>query len=104
MEPIMKVSGRQPGLNPIKDADVIRVPIPPLSEPARARQPAKFGEEGKSQSGTSAGMIDHLRIGKAEHFSEDERNKGSRRTKMTDKGIKEIDTLLTQKEKEIMEV
>ena len=50
--------------------------------------------------------IEHLKKSeKAEHFSEDDRKKGEQEIqKMTDKGIKDIDSLLAQKEKDIMEV
>jgi ribosome recycling factor len=50
--------------------------------------------------------MEHLKKSeKAEHFSEDERKRAEGEIqKMTDRLIKEIDTLLSQKEKEIMEV
>jgi ribosome recycling factor len=50
--------------------------------------------------------MEHLKKSeKAEHFSEDERKRGETEVqKMTDKSIKDIETLLTMKEKEIMEV
>ena len=42
---------------------------------------------------------------KDEHFSEDERKRGEQEVqKLTDRFIKEIDALLVNKEKEIMEV
>ncbi|MCC6395782.1 MAG: ribosome recycling factor [Bacteroidetes bacterium] len=111
MEPIMKgIQAANLGLNPIKDADVIRVPIPPLNEERRrelVKLTKKFGEEGKiAIRNIRRDTIEHLKKSeKAEHFSEDERKRGEADVqKMTDKGIKEIDTLLTQKEKEIMEV
>ena len=51
-------------------------------------------------------VIEHLKKAeKAEHFSEDERKKGETELqKVTDKGTKDIDTMLSQKEKEILEV
>ena len=111
LDPIMKgIQAANLGLNPIKDADVIRVPIPPLNEERRrdlVKLTKKFGEEGKiAIRNIRRDTIEHLKKSeKAEHFSEDERKRGEAEVqKMTDKGIKDIDTLLTQKEKEIMEV
>jgi ribosome recycling factor len=111
LDPIMKgIQAANLGLNPIKDADVIRVPIPPLNEERRrdlVKLTKKFGEEGKiAIRNIRRDTIEHLKKSeKDEHFSEDERKRGETEVqKMTDKGIKDIDTLLTQKEKEIMEV
>ncbi len=98
------------GLNPIKDADIIRVPIPPLNEERRkelVRLTKKFGEEGKiAIRNIRRDAIEHLKKSeKAEHLSEDERKRGETEAqKMTDKFIKDIDNLLAQKEKEILEV
>jgi ribosome recycling factor len=98
------------GLNPMKDADMVRVPIPPLNEERRkelVKLAKKFGEEGKiAIRNVRRDAIEHLKKSeKAEHFSEDERKRSEQETqKMTDKFIKDIDTLLQHKEKEIMEV
>lgn len=98
------------GLNPVKEADHIRVPIPPLNEERRrelVKLTKKFGEEGKiAIRNVRRDTIEHLkRSEKAEHFSEDERKRAeSEAQKMTDKMIKDIDSLLALKEKEIMEV
>ena len=98
------------GLNPVKDGDIIRVPIPPLNEERRrelVKLTKKFGEEGKiAIRNVRRDGIEHLKKSeKAEHFSEDERKKGEQEIqKMTDKAIKDIDALLGTKEKEIMEV
>jgi ribosome recycling factor len=98
------------GLNPIKEADHIRVPIPPLNEERRrelVKLTKRFGEEGKiAIRNIRRDTIEHLKKSeKAEHFSEDERKKAEVEVqKMTDKMIKDIDNHLTLKEKEIMEV
>jgi ribosome recycling factor len=98
------------GLNPVKDGDVVRVPIPALNEERRrelVKLTKKFGEDGKiAIRNVRRDAIEHLKKSeKAEHFSEDERKKGEHEVqKMTDKGIKDIDALLAGKEKEIMEV
>jgi ribosome recycling factor len=98
------------GLNPMKDAEVVRVPIPPLNEERRrelVKLTKKFGEEGKiAIRNVRRDCIEHLKKSeKAEHFSEDERKRGEAEAqKLTDRFIKEIDTMLVHKEKEIMEV
>lgn len=98
------------GLNPIKDAEIIRIPIPLLNEERRrelVKLAKKFGEEGKvAIRNVRRDAIDHLKKSeKAEHFSEDERKRAEIETqKMTDKHIKDIEALLAMKEKEIMEV
>jgi ribosome recycling factor len=98
------------GLNPVRDGQIIRVPIPPLNEERRrelVKLTKKFGEDGKvAIRNVRRDAIEHLKKSeKAEHFSEDDRKKGETELqKMTDKATKDIDGLLVQKEKEIMEV
>jgi len=98
------------GLNPANDGTIIRIPIPPLSEERRkelVKLTKKFGEEGRiAIRNVRRDAIEHLkRAEKDEHISEDERKRAEEEAqKMTDKHIKEIDQLLAQKEKEIMEV
>lgn len=111
LDPIQKaVLVANLGLNPIKDAEVIRIPIPALNEERRrelVKLARKFGEDGKvAIRNIRRDAIEHLKKSeKAEHFSEDERKRGEAETqKLTDKHIKDIDALLAMKEKEIMEV
>ena len=98
------------GLNPVNDGNVLRVPIPPLNEERRrelVKLVKKFGEEGKiAVRNVRRDAIEHLKKSeKQEHFSEDERKRGEQESqKLTDKYIKEIESLLVVKEKEIMEV
>lgn len=98
------------GLNPNNDGTLVRIPIPPLNEERRkelARLVKKFGEEGKiSIRNIRRDGNEHLKKAeKDEHFSEDDRKRGEQEIqKYTDKYIKEIDSLLLLKEKEIMEV
>src|SRR5713101_4969524 len=98
------------GLNPVTDGQAVRVPIPPLNEQRRrelVKLVKKFAEEGKiAVRNVRRDAIEHLKKSeKAEHFSEDERKRGETEAqKMTDKFIKDIDNLVGQKEKEIMEV
>jgi len=111
LDPIQKIiQAANIGLNPVKDGELVRIPIPPLNEERRrelVKLTKKFGEDGKiAIRNVRRDAIEHLKKSeKAEHFSEDERKRGEAETqKMTDKFIKDIDSLLSQKEKEIMEV
>jgi len=98
------------GLNPINDGNVLRIPIPPLTEERRkdlVKLCKKFAEDGRiAVRNVRRDAIEHLRkIEKEEHFSEDERKRAENEVqKLTDKYIKLIDELLEHKEKEIMEV
>ena len=98
------------GLNPVKDSDLVRIPIPLLNEERRkelVKLTKKFGEDGKiAVRNIRRDAIEHLKKSeKSEHLSEDDRKRGEQETqKLTDKFIKDIDTLLQLKEKEIMEV
>jgi len=111
IDPIVKaVQTANLGLNPVADADIVRVPIPSLNEERRrelVKLSKKFGEDGKvAIRNIRRDAIEHLKKSeKAEHFSQDERKKGETEAqRLTDKHIKEIDDLLAFKEKEIMEV
>lgn len=98
------------GLNPASDGSIIRVPIPPLNEERRrelVKLVKKFAEDGKiAVRNVRRDSIEHLKKAeKQEHFSEDERKRSEGEVqKLTDKFIKDIDNLIAQKEKEIMEV
>jgi ribosome recycling factor len=98
------------GLNPTSDGTVVRIPIPPLNEERRkelVKLVKKFAEEGKiALRNVRRDSIEHLKKSeKAEHFSEDDRKRGEEEAqKLTDKFIKDIDSLVALKEKEIMEV
>ncbi len=98
------------GLNPVGDGNTVRVPIPPLNEERRkelVKLVKKFAEEGKiAVRNVRRDAIEHLKKSeKSDHFSEDERTRAEAEVqKMTDKGIKDIDSFVVLKEKEIMEV
>jgi ribosome recycling factor len=98
------------GLNPQNDGNVIRIPIPPLSEERRAelfKQCKKISEDSKV-------AIRNIRrdandkVKKAEkdkQITQDESKKSlDEMQKLTDKYIKIIDDMLSAKEKEIMEL
>ena len=98
------------GLNPANDGIIIRVPLPALTEDRRkdiVKLVKKIGEEAKiSVRNVRRDAMEHLKKAeKAEHFSEDERKRGEDEVqKKTDNRVKEIDSLVTSKEKEVMSV
>jgi ribosome recycling factor len=98
------------GLNPINDGNLIRIPIPTLNEERRrelVKLVKKYAEDGKvAVRNIRRDELEKLKKAeKSEHFSEDDRKHGETEIqKLTDKHIKDIDSLVTQKEKEIMEV
>ncbi|HEY3876752.1 MAG TPA: ribosome recycling factor [Candidatus Kapabacteria bacterium] len=98
------------GLNPMNDGQVIRVPMPPLTEERRkeiSKLVKKFGEEGKvSIRNVRRDAMENLKKAeKDQHFREDDRKRGEDDVqKKTDAHIKNIDDLVTTKEKEVMAV
>lgn len=98
------------GLNPSNDGTVVRIPIPPLNEERRrdlVKLIKKFGEEGRvALRNIRRDSLEHLKKAeKEEHVSEDERKVAEKKVQeMTDKHSKDIDLILSEKEKEIMEV
>lgn len=98
------------GLNPMSDGQLIRIPIPALNEERRkeyVKHCKKYAEDCKiAVRNVRRDSIEELKKAeKAEHVSEDERKHAETEVqKLTDKHIKEIDVLVLQKEKEIMEV
>jgi ribosome recycling factor len=95
------------GLNPATQGNLIRVPLPALSEERRkdlVRVVHKLGEEGRI-------AIRHARtetlskIKKLEKISEDDKRHAEKEIqKVTDDHIKQIEGLLQAKEAEILEV
>lgn len=98
------------GLNPMSDGQLVRIPIPALNEERRkeyVKLIKKLAEDGKiAVRNVRRDSIEELKKAeKAEHVSEDERKHAEGEVqKYTDKHIKDIDNLVQQKEKEIMEV
>lgn len=95
------------GLNPITDGNVLRIPVPSLTEERRrefAKIAAQYAEEARI-------AIRNVRrdamekIKKDKQVSEDDaRTFSDHIQKLTDKIIKVIDEVLKEKEKEIMQV
>ncbi len=95
------------GLNPQSSGNLIRIPLPPLSEERRkelVKVVHKLAEEGRI-------AIRHTRtdalhkIKKVEHVSDDEKTRAEKEIqKHHDEHIRQIDALIHAKEAEIMEV
>lgn len=97
------------GLTPMNDGKVIRIPIPPLTEERRkelAKLARKMAEESKiairNQRRDANELFKDLKNEK--EISEDELYRCQDEVqKITDEFIKGIDTITTEKEKEILE-
>jgi ribosome recycling factor len=95
------------GLTPSNDGNVIRIPIPPLTEERRrelVKVVHKFAEEGRvAVRHARADAIS--RIKKAEHVSDDEKKHTEKDVqKLHDDHLKLVEEALKAKEAEIMEV
>jgi ribosome recycling factor len=101
------ILGSDLGLTPSNDGNLIRIPLPPLTEERRkelVKVIHKLAEEGRV-------AIRHARtetigkIKKIEHVSEDEKKKGEKDIqKVYDEHLKLVDAAVKAKEAEIMEV
>jgi ribosome recycling factor len=95
------------GLTPSSDGQIIRIPVPPLTEERRrelVKVVHRFAEEGRV-------AIRHARtealagIKKTEHVSEDEKKHAEKDLqKLHDEHVKHVDEILKAKEAEILEV
>jgi len=95
------------GLTPSNDGQIIRIPLPPLTEERRkelVKVVHRFAEEGRV-------AIRHARteginkIKKTEHVSDDEKKHAEKDVqKLHDEHMKQIDDVLKGKESEILEV
>ena len=96
------------GINPIVDGQVIRLPIPELTEERRrelAKLVGQYAEKAKvAVRNVRRDGMDHLKQDERKHeISEDERKRLEHEVqKLTDDTIKEIDELAQAKEKEIL--
>jgi len=98
------------GLNPQSEGQVIRVPIPPLSE-ERRKELIKVGHKYAEQARVSArnvrrdGLEALKKREKDREITQDQHRKLDKDVQtLTDETIKKIDDTLAQKEKEIMHV
>lgn len=98
------------GLNPSNDGNVVRVPIPALTEERRkdlVRMLHKLAEEGRiavRQARQDANKDIKQRQSNHELSEDEARREMDEVQKLTDAHIKTIDDLLARKEEEVMEV
>jgi ribosome recycling factor len=98
------------GLNPASDGNLIRIPIPPLTEERRrdlTKLVRKIGENGKvAVRNIRRDANDQLKkLEKDGEVTEDEGKRQHDRVQtLTDKYIQDIDKMIERKEKEVMEV
>lgn len=98
------------GLNPQNDGEVVRIPIPPLNEQTRkdlAKQAKKVAEENKVavRNVRREGMEALKKMEKDGLISEDDLKRYNDQVqKLTDKYIALVDSLNSQKEKDIMSI
>jgi len=96
------------GINPIVDGQVIRLPIPELTEERRkelAKLVGQYAEKAKiAVRNVRRDGMEHLKADEKKHdISEDERKRLENEVqKLTDETIKEVDDAASNKEKEIL--
>jgi ribosome recycling factor len=98
------------GLNPQSDKDIVRIPIPPLTEERRreiVKQVKHKGEEFKvavrNERRDAKEFVEAAE--KDGDISQDEAKKALEKVqKATDDGVKKIDEVVAAKEKEVMQV
>lgn len=98
------------GINPQNDGKVIRMIFPPLTEDRRkeiVKDVAKMGEDAKiaTRSIRREAMEKIKALKKKGDITEDDQKQGEKKIQdITDKHIKNIDTLTEKKQKQIMEI
>ena len=98
------------GINPQNDGKIIRLVFPPLTEDRRkeiSKDIAKMAEAKKVhiRNIRRDTMDDLKKLKKSSEITEDDQKKGEKKVQeMTDKYIKQIDSMTEKKQKEIMSV
>jgi ribosome recycling factor len=98
------------GINPVADSELVRLPIPPLTQERRkelAKVVKKQSEEARvAVRSARRDAMDMLKDAEKEKtISEDERKTGEKKVQdLTDKYVGMIDSISDAKEKEIMEL
>ena len=98
------------GLNPVTTGDIIRVPLPPLTE-ERRRDLIKLCRQEAEQARVAVRNIRrdanaHIKgLLKEKEISEDEDRKGEKNVQtLTDEFVAQVDEILAKKEADLMEV
>ena len=98
------------GVNPATSGDVVRVPMPPLTEERRRELTKIVKHEGENAKVAVRNIrrdaIAHLKglLKESEVGEDDEKRAQDEIQKMTDKSIADIDKLVAEKEKDVMSV
>jgi ribosome recycling factor len=98
------------GINPVADSELVRLPIPPLTQERRkelAKNVSKQTEEARvAVRSARRDAMDMIKDAEKEkQISEDERKKGEKSVQdLTDKYIAQVEQIAKDKEKEIMEL
>lgn len=98
------------GLNPSSDGQLIRIPIPPLSEERRkelVKVAGKYAEGAKvAIRNIRRDALDEVKkLKKDNAISEDDEKRFENEVqKLTDESVKKVDEFLAQKEKDILQV
>jgi ribosome recycling factor len=98
------------GINPVADSELVRVPIPPLTQERRkelAKNVSKQTEEARvAVRSARRDAMDMIKDGeKDKQITEDERKKGEAKIQeLTDKYVNQLEDIAKAKEKEIMEL
>lgn len=104
------IRSAQLGLNPSSDGEIVRVPMPALTEERRkdlVKVVKKMTEDGKIALRNARRDANETlkELLKEKQITEDEEKAGLKRVQeTTDAGVAKVDDLLGKKEKEIMEV
>jgi ribosome recycling factor len=104
------IRSSQLGLNPSSDGEIIRLPMPPLTEERRrdlAKVVKKMAEESKVALRNARRDANEMlkEFLKDKDITEDEEKAGLKKVQeATDAAVTKVDELVTKKEKEIMEI
>lgn len=112
MVPVVEKAIRESdlGLNPATQGDLIRVPMPPLTEQRRKELVKVVKHEGENAKIAIRNLRrdanHHIKeLLKAKTISEDEDRRGEEAVqKLTDRYVSEVDRLIAEKEKEVLTV
>lgn len=112
MVPVIEkaIMGADLGLNPVTAGEVIRIPLPPLTEERRKDMTKLVGKEGESAKVAIRNIRrdvlgDVKTLLKEKEITEDEeRQTQDEVQKITDKYVAMVDKVLEEKEKDLMEI
>ena len=98
------------GLNPITAGEIIRIPLPALTEDRRKEMTKIVRSEGENgkiaiRNIRRDALSDIKELTKEKEISQDDEKRGSEKIQqLTDRFVKKIDEVVTEKENELMEI